>query len=495
MAKIIEVIKAFLFRNRTTKQTVVKNTLWLAISEAIVKFLTFVLTAIIARYLGVSSYGDFAFAFVVVSLFASLVDFGFNDLLTRELARNQKEVPRLVGAVIVIKLFLSLIVVGFILIITRLVVPTVETRLLVYIAVPWMLVQSFTQLVWSVLRAFERMELEAVSKSIYNFALLLFVIAVIAAGLNSSFIILSYVIAISFGLIVTLLVMRRVTSNFRIICDSHAFKTMLSQVWPFALSGIAIAVYYRIGTVILNYYHPGKAVGYFSAANNILLMVITVIGLFASALLPTLSQLYNKSLRRFRNATTNLFKLVLLFSFPLCLLIFLNSAAIISLVYGNEYIRDAATALKISIWSAYILYNYAIFSVGLTASDHQKTYLRGVGMGALVNIAANLMLVPHFSYQGVVVARFVTEIIIGIYICWHFHKYTKIKLPIIFILKNAAAVSTVTLFVFVFRKADPLFLSFFNLVVYFGIVSLTGIFHDKLWTEIVAVIPLKRKSL
>ncbi len=88
----VEQIKALLFKNIGTKQTIAKNVLWLGLADGFSKILKITLAIFIAKAFGVAEYGKFAFALSFVSLFGIFSDLNIAKLITREFAKdNTKE--------------------------------------------------------------------------------------------------------------------------------------------------------------------------------------------------------------------------------------------------------------------------------------------------------------------------------------------------------------------------------------------------------------------
>ena len=69
-------VKTLLFDNQTVKQTIFKNTFWLATAIGASKFLKFILFIYVARILGATEYGKFTFALAFVGLFVIFSDLG-----------------------------------------------------------------------------------------------------------------------------------------------------------------------------------------------------------------------------------------------------------------------------------------------------------------------------------------------------------------------------------------------------------------------------------
>ena len=67
-----------------------------------------VLLILAARFLGDESYGQFAFAFSLVSLLEVITDLGIKEYVLRESARKKKQTITLIGNALTVKIFLSL---------------------------------------------------------------------------------------------------------------------------------------------------------------------------------------------------------------------------------------------------------------------------------------------------------------------------------------------------------------------------------------------------
>ncbi len=99
-------IKTLLFENVGIKQTIFKNTLWLAVAEVISRLLGAVLIIYVARILGTTGFGKFSFALSFVSMFVILSDFGLSDITGREFSKN-KENEKEYSSVLSLKILLS----------------------------------------------------------------------------------------------------------------------------------------------------------------------------------------------------------------------------------------------------------------------------------------------------------------------------------------------------------------------------------------------------
>jgi len=245
----------------------------------------------------------------------------------------------------------------------------------------------------------------------------------------------AYIGAALIGAIISSGVIWHYFLKFFLKIDFKICREILKEAWPFALSAIAILIYYRIDTVMLGVFKENEAVGYYNAAYNIILLIITGVSLLVIATFPTLSNFYKYSIEKFKKNINLFFQLIFLTSFPLIILIFFLAKPIINVVYGKEFVEFSPVILQILIWSVLILYNYAIFAIGLSASDKQRTYLKGVILGATFNTLTNLVVIPKYSYYGAATTTVLTEIVVCSYMSYRFLNFNRIKLPTSFIKK------------------------------------------------------------
>ena len=91
---MIKKVKDFLLVNRTTRQTVAKNTFWLTVSNLGGRLLRAVIIIYSARVLGAAEWGLFSYAVSFVALITVFADFGIGPILTREASRTNDPLKR-----------------------------------------------------------------------------------------------------------------------------------------------------------------------------------------------------------------------------------------------------------------------------------------------------------------------------------------------------------------------------------------------------------------
>ena len=142
-----------------TAQRILKNAFVLLLAHVVSKILAFLYIMYAARYLQASGFGVLSIALALAGIFGVLADIGLQTLIIRELARERTQVKKYLSNISCIKILLS---VG-VMILMKLTVhllgyppQTIQTVLFIGL---YVILGSFTEMIYSVFRAYEQMEL------------------------------------------------------------------------------------------------------------------------------------------------------------------------------------------------------------------------------------------------------------------------------------------------------------------------------------------------
>ena len=179
----MERIKNFLFINTNTKQTVIKNTLWLFIGEFGVRILKLFLFAFAARKLGASEWGTFSYALALMGMFAVISDIGINTVILRETAKKSDNINEYISTGFFLKIGLSVISSMALLAMLLFLKSDNGVRVLIPITCLILFFDSIREFGFAINRAFEKMEIEAFVKLVTTVILIFFgIILIIKEG-------------------------------------------------------------------------------------------------------------------------------------------------------------------------------------------------------------------------------------------------------------------------------------------------------------------------
>ena len=429
-------IKNILFNNVTLRQTIFKNTFWLAAEMTISRILKLVLVIYVARILGATEYGKFTFALAFVSLFLVFSNLGLSTIVTREFARDKTKEKEFYS-IISLKILLSLGSLIFMLIGSFFVASDEAIRKVIWILAVYVLVNGFYTIIYSFFYARQRMEYEALGEILNALAIIglgLFVIFNFPSIINLSY---AYLISSTIVLIFILIIFHLKFLPLKLSFEKRIWKKFLSLSWPLALASLFSTLYINIDSVMMGYSNQITETGWYNASYRIIYIVLLPMGLIAGSFFPVFSKFARPAkdavAEKVQEMKENLqkiwdynLKVMILLAFPLMVGGIVLASKIIDLIYGHDFL-PSILAFQILIIMAGICFLYRPFLEVLIASDRQKKVFWVVFAGAIINIFLNSILIPKYSLYGAAVATVVTHFLMSILFFNLTSKHTLIK--------------------------------------------------------------------
>lgn len=402
--------KNFLFENGGTGQTIAKNTTWLFVGQIGSRALRAIIVIYAARFLGATNWGVFSYALGIAAFLTIFSDIGINALITRETAREPELKSRYLSTAFFIKLALLIVcatlVIGLFPAVTTIPesLPLLPALLLVFAF------DTLRDLGSALSRALERMEIEAGVSIATNAAITaLGITALIKYGTAAS-LAWAYAIGSGLGLLAIFWILRQHFSHLLRHFTRSLIKPIFMTAWPFGLLGIMGAIMTNTDIVMLGWLRAPVEVGYYSAAQKLILLAYVFPALLASASFPALSRFAKNDPAR---AKTILKKTLLISlgmaAITLALGLIFGGFAF-SLIFGEEYL-PALPAFFILLFSVLIVFPGTLAGNALFAYNEERYFLRFVITSTLANAGFNLLLIPSYGTSGAAIATIATQLI------------------------------------------------------------------------------------
>ena len=413
-----------LFQNTSVKQTIIKNSFWLLVSEVVSKVCTFLVTLWIARYLGVESYGISNFSITFAGFFVLAVDFGLVNLTFRELSKHIEERDEFFTNAIAIKVFISLCSLLIALVVTRYIgKPGIYTTLImVYLL--YAILNNICEYLRVYFRPYERMQHEALLKVGNAIVFLLSSLAFIFLYGTLQSVFRGFLVAGIVNIVVSLLYVVQKLHIKPLSLNIHFMKKILRMALPFFLSGIFIFFYTDINIVMLWFFRDAKEVGLFSVAYSIIFYVYMILNIFSVSFFKKLVD-GTKKIAMFRQLLSK----YLLINFSVSILVVLGVFSVwwwlVTAVYGHAYQGTIIMFKLLSFWVVIKSVSY-VYGTWLTTFSKEYTRLWTQVFAAIVNVLLNIILIPLYGYVGCIISLLVTEICLMILYRIYLTKYMKI---------------------------------------------------------------------
>jgi O-antigen/teichoic acid export membrane protein len=396
---------------QTTAKRVTFNTIAFFFARVIDILAGILIVVMVARYLGVKDFGDFAFITALVGFLVSVTYFGLERVAIRDIARDRAQANASLGAVLVVRWLLSGLVIvaiaGYILLSSL--SPSIALATIV---------ATVSELVWAsgsvfscTFKAFEKMHLETVTTFIFRMASIALIGLVIYVHGNFVLLfgaicaanVLRSLTAIYFSR--TLSVRPQITVNYRLwkLYAKEAF--ILGAVVVLALGTL------KTGVIALKFMRDTKEVALFQSAQTIVLQMQVLPLSIAMALFPLLSQLSVSSRERLGRVSGAALKYLFIASVPFAIILFVFSETIIGIIFGADF-AGASSVLGIMSWCVIPLFMSSIMEFVLISLNRQDDVAKAWGISFIVNAALNYLLIGPFGARGAAIAVLLSFILL-----------------------------------------------------------------------------------
>ena len=360
------------------------------------------------RLLGRADVGAFQFLIVFTTYFDTLVDFGLNALLAREIPRTPAIARDALRRVSLLRLILWLLGLPIVIVVygpgrelANLSSEASVAGLVFYAALlPAVLAKTASGLLWGL----ERLDLTAavsVLSTILKVALGAIVLYSGAGliGLAGTSLIVSVIGAAA----LLLLLAPRLPAS----AAAPAHQSWLRESWPLFLNQLLQGLFFKVDAILLPALGGLLAAGAYAAAYKVSEGAGILSSSFTLALFPRLATTSATS-----DAYRMALRILLQLGFPLAAGIALLAEPIIAVVGGREYLPDAAVALAILICYLPLSYANGLTQYVLIAAGRQRALTVAFVAALVFNLVANVLLIPRYGYVGAAWVTVLSELVL-----------------------------------------------------------------------------------
>jgi O-antigen/teichoic acid export membrane protein len=390
---------------------IARNTGLLMIASVFTNIMAFVWTIYTASYLGAAGFGILSAALALTGIFSVVADLGLSTYSTKEIARDTEKTKKFLANVALIKVFL--VIFTFILLYLTIIIknyPPQSVNVTLIIGA-YMIFTSFSALFNAIFQGQQRMEFQTIGNIINSSLLLIGILLAIYMGGSVVTISLAYLFASIITLIYSIMV---TTWKFTVPSfefDRKFWEQTIIKALPFGISTVFTTIYFWIDTVMLSFMQGDAAVGLYNAPYKLLTVMISLYSVYILALFPFMSKFYVESSDSLKLTYQRSFKFMLIISLPVAVGTTMLAQEIILFIYTPQYLPSVA-ALQILIWSIVFMFINGLSSNLLGSVDKQMAVTKITGIGAVVNIGINIVLINILSFYGASIATVFTEFFI-----------------------------------------------------------------------------------
>lgn len=393
-----------------------KNTGYQALTRVLSSATGFIITLILARYLGALGFGDFVKVTTFIGFFYLLADFGLNAVFLQKKG-DQESFPSLFYP----RLFFALILVLVANLIPFLLPfsqgsdfgfpPSLRFGILIFSLSIFVqsIIFSSTALFQKDLR-FDRLLFAQIAGSI----LTLFLVTLFALlSFSINYIFLAFILG---GFMTALIALVKSGGLYwPIKIDLTFISSLLKQSWPLGLMLFFNLVYFRVDIFLLSILRPTTEVGIYGFSYKFFDFLIALPLFLANSIYPLI--LKQEKDQEFRVIILRYLKISLLASFVL-VVFFWFLAPLFSLV-KSEF-QESILPFRILLLSLPFFFATAILQWALIAKKKQRFLMLVYLSGAILNITLNIIFIPVYGYVAAAVVTGISEAFVLVFLTWNY---------------------------------------------------------------------------
>jgi O-antigen/teichoic acid export membrane protein len=175
-----------------------------------------------------------------------------------------------------------------------------------------------------------------------------------------------------------------------------------------SVSLMMIQIYYSVDVVLLGYLRGDRLVGEYTIAARLPLAVTGLAALWVTTFYPHATTLFYRDRERLRSQIGQFASLSIVAGLPLVVFGFVVGRDMMAGLFGAAYVSSGTTFAILLSSSAAALLNANIGQILLACGD-DRGFLASVSLGAILNVALNLALIPPLGTVGSALATLVGE--------------------------------------------------------------------------------------
>lgn len=376
----------------------VRNILILSGGQMASWLLGIVWLVVVPRRLGPAAIGEFVIATSTAAVLGIIVNQGAGPLLTREVARDGSRASELVGGAILMRLawgipacigmFVYIHLVGF----------GPQREVLMWLATATVMAAAISGVFSSVFSGMQRMEFVAFSSLVANSLVNLLGVGLVLLG----------------GRVLSLMILALALGILSVALNIYWSRGLFEIAWHGAIrAGIYIfragisfwigsaffVMYLWIDLILLSILVPARVVGWYGVPTELFGSVLVVASILCTAWFPRIAAAYSTGPDALRRTARPAAEAAVVLSLPVAAGTALVAAPLVALFYGKEFAGAVPVLIILAICAVPTFFNMMADQI-LAAEGRQVNWVKVIAVATVLNIGANLVLIPHFQAEG-----------------------------------------------------------------------------------------------
>ena len=394
---------------RVHLQAILGNTSWLFFHRVVRIVVGLIVGVWVARYLGPERYGALSYAIAFVALFSACASLGLESVVIRDISRNPACTEESLGTALALRLagaLLTLVLSVFVIGILR----PGDTRALGMVAIiaAGTFFQAFDVIdFWYQSTVQSKFVVYARSAALLAISAAKVVLIVLHAPLVAfAWAVLGEAALAACGLALAYRSMAHRPARWHF--NWVRARELLGASGPLFLSGAFVLLYIRIDRIMIGEMLGEEQLGIFSGAAQLAEVWYFIPMAIMSSVFPSIVAAKEVDEARYYRRLGKLYLVMVWLALAVAIPMTLFAAPIVELVFGPAY-RAGAGVLAIQCWAGLFIFSGLVSNQWYLLENLSRYTLYRHVLGAGINIAMNIALIPRYGINGAAIATIVTQ--------------------------------------------------------------------------------------
>jgi polysaccharide transporter, PST family len=391
--------------SRPFLKKILNNIGWLTIDQIIRFVISLTVGIWVARYLGPTDFGLMNFAIAFVSILSTFSGLGISSIVLRDFIKYENKTNIIFGTAFLLKFIASLICLIGSLVIVLFLMPGEGLFQVMVLLLSISLVFNSSDIIGYFFESRMESKFSLLAQTTSFVLVTLLKVYLILYSFSVIYFILTSLIEAILVASIFVLVYKERGFKFNWKFDFNFSKSFLREGFFLLLSGVSAIIYMKIDQVMIGFLLSNYEVGIYSVAVRLGEIGYIFPALILSSLFPVLVKYQGKDLFKKRLIKLSSFMTWVALGGSLAILFF--SKNIILFLYGVDYLYSAEILNIYILASVFVFFGYVANKV-LIIEGLSKIILFKEGLGAILNISLNLILIPNFGIMGAAYATVIS---------------------------------------------------------------------------------------
>ncbi len=404
-------------------------------------FFTFAFQVISARHFGADNFGIFSSSLGLITILGCLIGFGVSQFWLKAFGEDGWDAYKWIRPSFLFFLLSTTIIIIILFIWSIFFIQNQKEKIVTYILIFHLISIPILELVSSKLQIEERYYELGFWQSLPSIFRFLLLASLITTQTTTNIINLaacyigSSIFIIYFG---SKSLYKLYRKDFKLANYSTTTSTsqkniseLIIESWPFGAATLFYLIYFQSSIILINQYLGSESAGYYSAAFNLLAALYLLPGaIYQKFLMPKIHRWSAFNPEKIYKLYITGNKIMLAIGIVSAIFIILLGNKAIEIIFGKQYLPASIVliTLSISIPFRFLASNLAAI---LTTNNYLKPRIKIMFVAAVINILANVLLIPKFGISGAAWATIASEIFLCtayLLICKKYMNIVKVKM-------------------------------------------------------------------